>query len=99
MYQYLVISRNKSDLVESYSKSNNKYKQNNIIQMFDLLIDNTFVQLIYWSTTPLSSLLDMCFNKQLVFQCVQIVLSYSLVDLYEISISKMTVYMYLILFT
>ena len=46
MYQYLVISRNKSDLVESYSKSNNKYKQNNIIQMFDLLIDNTFVQFV-----------------------------------------------------
>ena len=76
MYQYLVISRNKSDLVESYSKSNNKYKQNNIIQMFDLLIDNTFVQLIYWSTTPLSSLLDMCFNKQLVFQWVRIVVHY-----------------------
>jgi hypothetical protein len=54
-------------------------EQNNIIQMFDLLIDNSFVQLIYWSTTPLSSLLDMCFNKQLVFQCVRIVLSYSLV--------------------
>ena len=42
-YQYLVIGRDKSYLVKSTSKSNNKYKQDEIIQMFDFLIDNIFV--------------------------------------------------------
>ena len=42
-YQYLVIGRDKFYFVKSTSKSNNKYKQDEIIQMFDFLIDNIFV--------------------------------------------------------
>ena len=42
-YQYLVISRDKSYFVISHYKSNNKYKQDEIIQMLDFLIDNIFV--------------------------------------------------------
>jgi hypothetical protein len=43
MYQYLVIGRDKSYFVNSHSKTNNKYKQDEIIQMLDFLIDNIFV--------------------------------------------------------
>jgi hypothetical protein len=39
--QYLVIG--KSYFVESHSKSNNKYKQDEIIQMLEFLIDNICV--------------------------------------------------------
>ena len=42
-YQYLVIDRDKSYFVKSLSLSNNKYKQDEIIQMLDFLIDNIFV--------------------------------------------------------
>jgi hypothetical protein len=37
MYQYLVICRDKTYFVKSYSKSNNKYKQDEIIQMLDFV--------------------------------------------------------------
>jgi len=43
MYQYLVIGRDKSYFVKSHSKSSNKYKQDEIIQLLDFLIDNIFV--------------------------------------------------------
>ena len=43
IYHYLVIGRDKSYLVKSHSKSNNKYKLEDIIQMLDFLIDNIFV--------------------------------------------------------
>jgi hypothetical protein len=42
-YQYLVIGRDKSYIVKSHSKSNNKYIQEEIIQMLSFLIDNIFV--------------------------------------------------------
>ena len=42
MYHYLVIGRDKSYFVKSHSKSNNKYKLEDIIQMLDFLIDNIF---------------------------------------------------------
>jgi hypothetical protein len=51
MYQYLVIGRDKSYFVKSHSKSNNKHKQGEtiqmleqgeIIQMLDFIIDNIF---------------------------------------------------------
>jgi len=42
-YQYFVICRDKSYFVKRNSKSNNKYKQDEIIQMFYFLIDNIFV--------------------------------------------------------
>ena len=35
MYQYLIIGRDKSNFVKNYSKSNNKYKQDEIIHMLD----------------------------------------------------------------
>ena len=38
-----VIGREKSYFVKHHSKSNNKYKQDEIIQMLDTLIDNIFV--------------------------------------------------------
>jgi hypothetical protein len=44
-----------------------KYKQGEIIQMLDFLLSKTY----------LSSLLDECFNRRLVFRWVQIVLHYS----------------------
>jgi hypothetical protein len=44
MYQYFVIGRNKSCFVQSYSKFNNTYKQDEIIQMLDFLVDNIFVK-------------------------------------------------------
>lgn len=44
MYQYFVIGRNKSCFVKSYSKSNNTYKQHEIVQMLDFFVDNIFVQ-------------------------------------------------------
>jgi len=40
---YLVIGRDKSYFVKSHSKYNNKYKQDEIIQMLEFLIDNIFV--------------------------------------------------------
>ena len=40
---YLVIGRDTSYFVESHSKYNNKYKQDEIIQMLEFLIDNIFV--------------------------------------------------------
>ena len=43
-YQYLVIGRDKSYSVNSHSKSNPKYKQDEIIQMLDILIDNIFAK-------------------------------------------------------
>jgi len=43
MYQYLVSCRDKTYFVKNYSKSNNKYKQDEIIQMLDFLIDKIFV--------------------------------------------------------
>ena len=39
MYQYIVICKDNTYFVKSYSKSNNKYKQDEIIQMLDALID------------------------------------------------------------
>jgi len=39
-YQYLVIGRVKYCFVKNHSKANNKYKQDEIIQMLDFLIDN-----------------------------------------------------------
>jgi len=42
-YQYLVIRIEKFYFVKSHSKFNNKYKQDEIIQMLDFLIDNMFV--------------------------------------------------------
>jgi hypothetical protein len=48
------------------SKANNKYKQDEIIQMLDFLIDNIFVLFS-----------GCCFNKRLVFQWVRNVLHYS----------------------
>jgi len=59
-YQYLVIGRDKSSFVKIHSKSNNKYKKDEIIQMLDFFL----------STTYLSCLVDGCFNKRLVFQWV-----------------------------
>jgi hypothetical protein len=51
-YQYLVIGRDKSYFVKSYSKSNNKYKQDEIIQMLDCFSDNIFAnderEFDYW---------------------------------------------------
>ena len=44
-YQYLVIGRDKSYFVKSHSRSNNEYKQDDIIQRLDFLIDNIFVLL------------------------------------------------------
>ena len=43
MYQYLVICRDKTYFVKRYSKSNNKHKLDEIIQMLDVLIDNICV--------------------------------------------------------
>ena len=43
-YQYLVFGRDKSYFVKSYSNSNNKDKQDEIIQMIDFFIYNIFVQ-------------------------------------------------------
>ena len=40
MYRYLVIGRDKSYFVKSLSKSNNKYKQDEINQILDFLINN-----------------------------------------------------------
>ena len=42
-YQYLVIGRDRSYFVKSHSKSNNKYKQDEIIQILGFLIDNLVV--------------------------------------------------------
>ena len=42
-YQCLVTGRDKSYFVKSHSKSNNNYKQDEIIQILDFLIDNIFV--------------------------------------------------------
>jgi len=53
MYQYLVIGRDKSYFVKSHSKSNNKYNQDEIIQMLDFLIDNIFV-LFWWTDVSTS---------------------------------------------
>jgi hypothetical protein len=68
LHQYLVIGRDKSYFVKSTSKSNNKYKQDEIIQMFDFLIDNIFV--LFGARF---------FNKLLVFQWVRIVFLYIVV--------------------
>jgi len=40
---YLVIGRDKFYFVKSHSEYNNKYKQDEIIQMLYFLIDNIFV--------------------------------------------------------
>ena len=53
MYQYLVICRDKTYFVKSYSKSNNKYKQDEIIQMLDFLIDNICVVRIVLRYPPI----------------------------------------------
>jgi hypothetical protein len=45
-YQYRVIGRSKSYFVNSHSKSN-EYKQDEIIQMLDVVIDNIFVYVWY----------------------------------------------------
>jgi hypothetical protein len=42
-YQYLVIGRDQSYFVKFHSKSNTKYKQNEIIQVLHFLVDNIFV--------------------------------------------------------
>ena len=42
-YQYLVIGRDWSYFVKSHSKSNNKHKQDEIIQILGFLIDNLVV--------------------------------------------------------
>ena len=42
-YHYLVIGRDEYCFVKSHSKANNRYKQDEIIQMLDFLIDNIFV--------------------------------------------------------
>jgi hypothetical protein len=42
-YQYLVIGSDKYCFVKNHSKANNKYKQDELIQMLDFLIDNIFV--------------------------------------------------------
>jgi hypothetical protein len=47
-YQYLAIGRDKSYFVKSYSKCNNKYKQDETIQMLDFIIDNIFVLFSGW---------------------------------------------------
>ena len=48
-YHYLGIGRYKSYFVTSHSKSINRYKHNEIIQMLDILIDNIlFVQFGEW---------------------------------------------------
>jgi hypothetical protein len=46
-YQYLVIGRDKSYFVKNHSKSNNEYKQDEIIQILDVVIDNIFVYAWY----------------------------------------------------
>ena len=46
-YDPVVIGKDKSCVVKSHRKSNNKYKQGDVIQM-----------LHFWSTTYLSSLVD-----------------------------------------
>jgi len=46
-YQYLVIGRGKSYFVNNHSKSNNEYKQDEIIQILDVVIDNIFVYVWY----------------------------------------------------
>ena len=48
MFQHIVIGRDKSEVVKKYSKSNNKYKQDEIIQMLDFLIDNIFALFSGW---------------------------------------------------
>ena len=53
MYQYLVICRDKIYFVKGYSKSNNKYKQDEIIQMLDFLIDNICVVRIVLRYSPI----------------------------------------------
>ena len=45
MCQYLVFARDKSHVVKDHSKSNNRNKQDEIIQMLDFWIDNIFFQL------------------------------------------------------
>ena len=45
-YQYLFIGRYKSCFVKCHSKSNDKYKQDEIIQMLNFFIDNIFV--LFW---------------------------------------------------
>ena len=46
-YQYIVIVRGKSYFVKVHSKSYNKYTQDEIIQIVDILIDNIFVQFVW----------------------------------------------------
>ena len=46
-YQYRVIGRSKSYFVKNHSKTNNEYKQDEIIQMLDVVIDNIFVYVWY----------------------------------------------------
>ena len=53
------------------SKANNKYKEDEIIQMLDFLIDNIFVLFS-----------GGCLNKWLIFQWVRIVLRYSPICFY-----------------
>jgi hypothetical protein len=48
MHQYFVIRRDKSFFVKRHSKSNNRYKQDKIIPMLDILIDNIFVLFGGW---------------------------------------------------
>ena len=43
MYQYLAICRGKYCFVKKHSNANYKYKQDEIIQMLDFVIDNIFV--------------------------------------------------------
>jgi len=42
MCQYLVFGRDKSHVVKDHSKSDNRNKQDEIIQMLDFWIDNIF---------------------------------------------------------
>ena len=70
-YQYLVIGRDKWCFVNSHSKANNKYKQDEIIQMLDILIDNIFILFV-----------GRGFNQRLVFRWVRIVLRYSPICFY-----------------
>ena len=53
MYQYLVSCRDKTYFVKNYSKSNNKYKQDEIIQMLDFSIDNICVVRIVLRYPPI----------------------------------------------
>jgi hypothetical protein len=53
VFYYLVICMDMSYMVKSYSKFNNTYKQDEIIQMLEFFL----------LTTHLFSLVNLCFNR------------------------------------